>query len=79
VFVDARGGSGACLVAFVRVLEVVCDVLSGGEARAQGAVAVKLARGRSPLLSGIHGEDMDAGSKRVSLGNSRSGRHGKTR
>ena len=60
VFDDGRGGYGARLVEFVRVLEAVDDAVSGGEG-AQGAASVVLARGRSPSLSGVHGCDKGAG------------------
>jgi len=55
------------MVAFLRALEAVKDALSGGESRAQGAGSVRLARGRSRLLTGVHVCGKGAASTGVSL------------
>jgi len=76
VFDDCCGCYWAQLVEWVRALEAVDDAVSGSEARGQGASSGVLARGWSPLLSGIHGGDMDASGTVLTLCYSRRGWHG---
>ena len=79
VFVDCGGGYGSRLVKIVRVLEAVCDALSGGKTRGRGVVSGVLARECSLSRSGRHGEDMDAGNKGSTLCNSCRGQHSERR
>ena len=79
MFDDAHGGSGACLVERFSALEAEGGALSGGAVRGRGEVAVKLARVRSPALSGLHVCDQGAASTVLTLSTSRRGRHGDTR